>query len=45
MVKKVVVGILAVAVIGAAIVVVLMSGDGKTDVSSSVPSASSPRDR
>ena len=42
MVKKVVVGILAVAVIGAAIVVALMSGDGKTDVSSSVPSTSSP---
>ena len=39
--KKVVVGILAVAVVGAAIVVALMSGDGKTDALSSVPSASS----
>ena len=41
--KKVVVGILAVAVAGVAIVVALMSGDGKTDASGtppSVPSAS-----
>ena len=40
--KKIVVGILSGTVIVAAIVVALMSGDGKTDVPSSVPSASSP---
>ena len=40
--KKTVVGILAGAAIVAAIIVALMSGDGKTDAPSSVPSASSP---
>ena len=40
--KKTVVGILAGAAIVAAIIVALMSGDGKTDAPPSVPSASSP---
>ena len=40
--KKIVVGILAAVAVGAAIVVALMSGDGKTDAASSVLSASSP---
>ena len=40
--KKVVIGILALAVVVAAIVVALMSGDGRTGALSSVPSASSP---